>query len=231
MRHLLPLALLTGCPYTLPDDTGIPGECDGIVAEIDEELTALQTCASWDECGQVLSGTSCGCTRNLVARTDADPTRFYALLEAGSEQECDVGFESTCDCPAAYGFDCVEGTCAWDYAEGAWLPDCRAERGESYTVEGAAITGDSLVVSVEYGGGCEDHFFTLCWPDGSFMESAPVQVNLELFHEGEDPCDAWLTEEVTVSLTPLKLAYQDAYHTSAGEIVIHIGGETLSYTF
>lgn len=44
------------------------------------------------------------------------------------------------------------------------------------------------------------------------MESFPVQVRLFLSHEDfDDPCDAWITEDFTFDLVPLKLAYQGTY--------------------
>jgi len=63
----------------------------------------------------VLKGTSCGCTRDWVARLDADPSEFYALVELAGQLECELPFISTCDCPAAEGFRCLDGICAWNY--------------------------------------------------------------------------------------------------------------------
>ena len=112
------------------------------------------------------------------------------------------------------------------------LSDCQAEDGDSYEVNSISLAGDELTVSVSYSGGCADHDFALCWPDQSFMESAPVQVGLELFHDGHgDPCEAYPTEERTFDLSPLKAEWQAAYGGGSGEIVIRLGGESVSYTF
>lgn len=217
MRWLPLLLALAACPAPSTDT------CDAI----DAELASLQSCTDWQDCGQPLTGLSCGCTRAPVARLDADPTALYALL---AQQTCEVG-TSTCDCPEAHGFDCVDSVCVWDYAQGEALPSCRADRGVAYDVTGLALNADALTVSVAYGGGCATHTFTLCWPDQAFAESDPVQASLELFHEGVDPCDAWLTEDVVVDLMPLRQAWTAAYGGASGTIVVHLGGQRVDYTF
>jgi hypothetical protein len=63
----------------------------------------------------VLLGTSCGCTRDLVARLNADTQQFYAWKDATIGGEPCNEFGSTCDCPKADGFVCAKGRCAWNY--------------------------------------------------------------------------------------------------------------------
>lgn len=77
------------------------------------EAEAVRACTTDAECGQVLSGTSCGCTRNWVANLSADTIQFYQLL--GDAGACGVALDSPCDCPAANGFLCDGGQCTWDY--------------------------------------------------------------------------------------------------------------------
>jgi hypothetical protein len=90
--------------------------CDAIVADFTAETTEIRSCTADAECGQVLSGTSCGCTRNWVARTDADLTEWETLRDDAFANGCSVpGGISTCDCPAADGFACNAGTCTWNY--------------------------------------------------------------------------------------------------------------------
>lgn len=91
--------------------------CDDIRAEFAVERAAVQACESDDECGQVLSGTSCGCTRELVGRLDADTDRFFELVRAQVEGENCAGLISTCDCPEARGFVCENGVCGWNFVE------------------------------------------------------------------------------------------------------------------
>ncbi|MFZ5476002.1 MAG: hypothetical protein ACOZNI_04445 [Myxococcota bacterium] len=231
---MLPLSLLLGCP-TDPkaDDTGEPARtCDDVEADFAAEAEAIRACDAPSDCGQELTGTSCGCTRNWVAREDADTTAFYALIaEAGDT--CDLGLASTCDCPEAYGFDCVEDQCTWAYTTVSEpYPDCRAENGDAYEVGGLSLSGDTLIATVSYGGGCETHDFVTCWPDGAFAESSPVQAALELWHDAHgDACEAWITEDHEIDLAPLRRAYQLAYSSSTGTIVVHLGEHSATYTF
>lgn len=96
-------------------DSGAPRSCAGVLNDIAESLAELQRCDAATDCGLVLTGTSCGCTRNLVARADADTTRFYALLDEAYGLGCDPGFTSTCDCPEVDGYACAAATCTWNY--------------------------------------------------------------------------------------------------------------------
>lgn len=89
--------------------------CEAIESAISAELRYIQFCERRSDCGLPLTGTSCGCTRDLVARADADTARFYRLLDRVRENQCDAGFFSTCDCPAVNGFACVENQCVWNY--------------------------------------------------------------------------------------------------------------------
>lgn len=105
--------------------------------------------------------------------------------------------------------------------------------GDGYAIEGSSrIQGDVLTVLVGYSGGCEDHEFRICWPDQSFMESTPVQVGLTLFHNANnDTCEAYISEEIELDLTPLRVAYKDSYGASSGTILIGFNNEQLTYDF
>lgn len=97
-----------------PKDTG-PRTCEDVQAEFEAEAAAIRSCDEDSECGTELTGTSCGCTRNWVARLDADTTTFYALMEEGSAMECELAGDSTCDCPEVDGYACVDHVCTWNY--------------------------------------------------------------------------------------------------------------------
>lgn len=117
--------------------------------------------------------------------------------------------------------------------------DCRADDGDPYDIGGAGDTGDpvwieadTLFVIVGHAGGCEAHDYRICWPDAAIMESDPVQVDLEVWHDANgDSCDAYLTETLAFDLTPLRDAWHDNYGAGPGTITIHLGGETVDYTF
>ncbi len=114
---------------------------------------------------------------------------------------------------------------------GAALDVCELSVDDPYTLDGATLEGDTLFVDVSYGGGCETHTWELCW-DGSFAQSYPVQVWVELGHDDhDDPCDAWISETLSFDLSPLAEAYEDAYHTAHDTVTVHFEGSTMSYTF
>lgn len=115
---LLCAACLGGDTGSKDSDSGGPRTCEGILTDFQAETTAIRSCTDASECGTELTGTSCGCTRNWVARTDADTTAFYALIDEAVAMECDLGMGSPCDCPEADGYDCVENVCTWNYTSG-----------------------------------------------------------------------------------------------------------------
>ena len=109
--------------------------------------------------------------------------------------------------------------------------DCHASDGDATELGEAAISGDTLTIGASYGGGCEAHDFQVCW-DQSFMESEPVQVRLEVWHDANgDSCEAYLSETLQFDLAPLKQAWQDAYQQESGTITILTGSGSLDYTF
>lgn len=214
-------------------DTSTDRSCAEIEAEFVAETDEIRACEQASDCGTELTGTSCGCTRNWVARGDADTTEFYALLGEGSTAGCDLGTESTCDCPEVTGYDCVDQVCTWAYPEAYnAYPACESGTGLATTVDSVVLDGDSLLVGVSYGGGCAEHFFATCWSDQAFAESSPVQASLELSHWSDEPddCDGWMSEVVTVDLDPLRAAYVDAYGGS-GTVIVNLGGYSVEYSF
>lgn len=96
-------------------DQPLPDDCNTLQQEFKSELQNIQSCSEDKECGQVLQGTSCGCTRNKVARNNADTTRFFAIIKKAGSLGCSLPLVSTCDCPKTYGFQCVQGVCAHKY--------------------------------------------------------------------------------------------------------------------
>lgn len=110
--------------------------------------------------------------------------------------------------------------------------DCSAEEGDETSIEDARIESGELLLDVSYGGGCEEHDFQICWPDGSFMESDPVQVSLDLWHDAhDDGCESWLSETLTFDLAPLAEAWHDSYGDGPGQMTVHVGGLSLDYVF
>lgn len=114
-------ACIGGDPDTDTDtdtDTGLVTyeTCAELEPAFEAETQAIRSCTQPSDCGQQLTGTSCGCTRDWVARSDADTTAFYDLMDQGNSMSCELGTFSTCDCPSASGFTCsTDGICVWDY--------------------------------------------------------------------------------------------------------------------
>jgi len=113
-----------------------------------------------------------------------------------------------------------------------YLPPCSADQGDPYTIDSASISDDHLVVDTSASGGCADHTWTLCWPDGAFMESWPVQARLDLLHDDhDDPCDSIVQETVRFDLAPMREAYDDMVGSEHGTILLHLHDTTNTYTF
>jgi hypothetical protein len=92
------------------------------------------------------------------------------------------------------------------------------------TVISATVKGDSLELVVNYGGGCRAQSFLLL-ADNAWMESYPVQVGVRVARDAQgDNCKALLSRMLRFDLTPLKIAYNEAYQTSTGIIRLNISG-------
>ena len=104
-----------------------------------------------------------------------------------------------------------------DNAADEWA-DNADEFNSSYDFNSATITGDTLTVSVSYGGGCETHEFVLL-AEPAFMESFPVQLGVSIVHNANlDFCERWVEEAYHFDLTPIKKKYQAEYKQEAGTI-------------
>lgn len=215
------------------DTSAVPPSCEVLEQSVAVELEAIQACTEPADCGQVLTGTSCGCTRDLVARSDADPSTWWLAVDQAQEAGCDMPFGSRCDCPSAEGFACVEGTCTWNYVSGETLPACSASGGDAYQVLSVGLRdGEILEAEVAYAGGCVDHEFTLCWPDQDWVGQSPVGAQLELSHDANgESCDTQVTESVYFDLVPLRDAWRQAFGATEGQIAVEIGGYEILYAF
>ncbi len=98
------------------DESGaVIDDCMDLKAAYANESLEIRACESADQCGQQLKGTSCGCTRDWVARLDADTTHFFELLTLAGDLRCELVLAGTCDCPEADGSACTDGICTWNY--------------------------------------------------------------------------------------------------------------------
>ncbi len=91
---------------------------------------------------------------------------------------------------------------------------------DDYVLHAAAITDDTLRLTVSYAGGCETHEFTLV-TSGAFLESSPVRLAISVAHNAnDDPCEAFLTEVYDFDLTGIQALYQEVYQQAAGNIIL-----------
>ena len=71
------------------------------------------------------------------------------------------------------------------------------------TLNEARVIDNRLMVSVSYSGGCADHGFTFV-SSSVVTLSNPPGIEVYVLHDaGGDLCEAYLTEEISVDLTPL----------------------------
>jgi hypothetical protein len=137
-----------------------PGSsCESLVDELKATLVSAQKCASAADCGQPIPGSSCGCTRDLVARKDANLAPYLDLRAKAYEQGCVSEAGSTCDCPNADGFACIENVCGWNYTNTLPDPTCEPVPAAELCVRGAVTAdgevleaGDPLQITVRSGG-------------------------------------------------------------------------------
>ncbi|MFZ4785131.1 MAG: hypothetical protein ACOYLH_06595 [Flavobacteriales bacterium] len=79
-----------------------------------------------------------------------------------------------------------------------------ASTGDAFEIQEMKVKGDSLIVIVSYGGGCQTHEFSLN-TNGAYMKSLPVQLNLTLEHKANnDMCRAYLTERLAFDLNQIR---------------------------
>lgn len=102
---------------------------------------------------------------------------------------------------------------------------------DAVTIVSATIDGDTLNLTVSYGGGCSDHAFGMLAAT-AWMESYPVQVGMRLAHDAHgDACKALLARTLRFDLTPLKAAYAASYQSATGKISLRIAGSPMSPTY
>ena len=105
---------------------------------------------------------------------------------------------------------------------------------DHYVIAGRPfVRGNTLLVTVEYGGGCARHQFRL-FASHIFLESQPVQSPIAIYHNANgDMCRAWLAREIGFDLTALRDAWIRSYQQRHGTIILRLRGysEGIRYDF
>lgn len=227
-RALLTLALLlVACPSGGTDDDvgdgGTDGDGDGDTTTSDTGDGDAETTDSADTTGdgdgESTDGESTDGESTDGGSTDGESTDGESTDGESTDSESTEG-ETTGDGDG-------DGDCS-----GAGVGVCNDEPPtDGFTVDGMTIVGDCLEIDVSYSGGCADHTFSSCW-DQSFAESDPVQAWLWIEHDSmNDPCDAIVQDTWTIDLSAMKQAWQEAYQSQSGTIILHVAGKSIDYDF
>ena len=95
---------------------------------------------------------------------------------------------------------------------------------DNYVLNNATISGDTLMISVSYSGGCRTHAFTLVIA-ASFVESSPVRLPAVLRHDANgDMCEAWPTQSYAFDLALVRARYREVYGPGAGRVALQLDG-------
>lgn len=182
-----------------------------------------------NDCGSCFCGERAGHGIVTCEVWECNPqvcTKGDAKFSWGSSVICEDGCNS-----------CLCSELVWTSTDAACPPLQKVERCPSNTrgIEKVRVlyrAGDKLAVEVGTGGCATDEpTFKLCF-DGSFRESNPVQVTLDLVPSGATPtCSAWVTQQKVFDLSPLRSAFQASYPGSAGSIIVGLEDTSFNYTF
>lgn len=179
---------------------------------------------------------TCTCLDGSWACTEIGcaPNNPPAVCEDGDTKDAEDGC-NTCGCHDGQ-WACTEIACEPNNNPDPNKPqlleigDC-SDDGDDKAINSVTLSGDTLTVSASFSGGCAEHTITACW-DGSFLESFPVQARIKLIHDANgDSCEAYLTQDFTYDLTPMREAYVDGYQTEEGTILLGVEDLGAEYTF
>ncbi len=91
---------------------------------------------------------------------------------------------------------------------------------DQYDLVAARVLRDTIILDVEFGGGCKNHYFFMYMAPRTFMESDPVQANLYLRHyDNDDHCRnadcggerCRMSARLRFDLTPIRELYVQHY--------------------
>ena len=147
------------------------------------------------------------CIRDSVNAETAGECRTACIADENAQPYA-CGLEATCE---------DAKTCA--------LPPiqvCEEEPlfDDPYTIKSAPfVQGDRIDFELEYGGGCQDHEFVLCW-NGDFVGQPPsAQAEIRLYHNANgDLCRALITEIRSYNLAPMRRAYNAQFQSRTGTV-------------
>ncbi|UCG60670.1 MAG: hypothetical protein JSV52_10070 [Candidatus Zixiibacteriota bacterium] len=75
---------------------------------------------------------------------------------------------------------------------------------DPFVILDVQVNGQNLVATVQYAGGCKNHFFWCYMSPPGFEKSLPPQADLYIIHhDNNDRCKALITQEITFDLSPV----------------------------
>jgi len=87
--------------------------------------------------------------------------------------------------------------------------DLGAVEKDPFKVVSSSIEGDVLLLTLSYGGGCEDHEFEF-FSEGPVMESFPPGAMIRVFHDSHnDLCRALIRQTFEIDLRPVRAGFTD----------------------
>ena len=102
---------------------------------------------------------------------------------------------------------------------------------DRYNLNDIKVVGDIVKINISYSGGCRDHEFKLI-AQNYFGESDSPKAELVLSHNSNlDPCEAFLTEEHSFNLLPLKYEFIKKFEKDSGTILMVLEEKELVYSF
>ncbi|MFP2927686.1 hypothetical protein ACLESO_21315 [Pyxidicoccus sp. 3LG] len=105
---------------------------------------------------------------------------------------------------------------------------------DAIRIEGIRASGGVLDLSVQHGGGCAEHTYTLAW-DGELQQGqdgTPV-ANLVLVHDANgDRCKALLMATPRFDLAPISQRFGEKFSKATGAVDLALPGQaTVRYAF
>ncbi len=103
-----------------------------------------------------------------------------------------------------------------------------SQESDPITINSVLLEGNTLILEVEYSGGCEDHSYDLIGSEG-VMKSLPAKRSIKLIHHSNgDSCRELVSETLKFDIKALALN-----ETTGSEIILLLDGtkESISYVF
>ena len=105
---------------------------------------------------------------------------------------------------------------------------------DAFQLTSAAVKDNFLAVEVSYSDGCRNHEFLLLAPHTFQVLSDSVLLEIALIHDAnDDPCEAFLSEQLRFDLRPIRRRYQETYDRDSGTVYLRLDGHSgpLVYRF